>query len=142
MQPLFYKNRVIEKLPEVARILELQIKDISKDTLLHDYSSETPVSEASLQLLESLKEFKVARYIDTVSLAKNNSNSLTEWKYKLSFKIALPGDIEDKLEERIYYFNERSSGSSQLGKTANQDLVFELSPDLIQVLHPFIHSLN
>ena len=141
-QPLFYKNRIIEKLPEVARILELQIKDISNDTLLHEYSSEKTVSETSLQLLESLKEFKVARYIDTVSLAKNNSNSLIEWKYKLSFKIALPGDIEDKLEERIYYFNERSSGSSQLGKTANQDLVFELSPDLIQVLHPFIHSFE
>ena len=67
---------------------------------------------------------------------------MIEWKYKLSFKIALPGDIEDKLEERIYYFNERSSGSSQLGKTASQDLVFELSPDLIQALHPFIHSFE
>ena len=109
---------------------------------MHDYSSEKPVSETSLRLLESLKEFKVARYIDTVSLAKKNSNSLIEWKYKLSFKIALPGDIEDKLEERIYYFNERSSGSSQLGQTANQDLVFELSPGLIQALHPFIHSFE
>ena len=141
-QPLFYKNRIIEELPEVARILELQIKDISNNTLLHEYSSEKTVSGTSLQLLESLKEFKVARYIDTASLAKNNSNSSIEWKYKLSFKIALPGDIEDKFEERTYYFNERSSGSSQLGKTANQDLVFELSPDLIQVLHPFIHSFE
>ena len=67
---------------------------------------------------------------------------MTEWKYKLSFKIALPGEIDDKLEERIYFFNERSSGSSQLGKTVNQDLVFELSPDLIQVLHPFINSFE
>ena len=141
-QPLFYKNRVIEKLPEVARILELKIKDISNDALLYEYSSEKAVSETPLQLLDSLKEFKVHRYIDTVSLAKNNSNSLIDWKYKLSFKIALPGDIEDKLEERIYYFNERSSGSSQLGKTANQDLVFELSPELIQALHPFISSFE
>ena len=141
-QPLFYKNRVIEKLPEVARILELKIKDISNDALLYEYSSEKAVSETPLQLLDSLKEFKVDRYIDTVSLAKNNSNSLIDWKYKLSFKIALPGDIEDKLEERIYYFNERSSGSSQLGKTANQDLVFELSPELIRALHPFISSFE
>ena len=141
-QPLFYKNRIIEKLPEVARILELEIKDISNDALLYEYSSEKAVSETPLQLLDSLKEFKVDHYIDTVSLAKNNSNSLIDWKYKLSFKIALPGDIEDKLEERIYYFNERSSGSSQLGKTANQDLVFELSPELIRALHPFISSFE
>ena len=67
---------------------------------------------------------------------------MIEWKYKLSFKIVLPGDIEDKLEERIYYFSERSSNSLQLGKTANQDLIFELSPELIQVLHPFIHSFK
>ena len=34
-QPLLYKNRVIEKLPAVARILELKIKDISSDSLLY-----------------------------------------------------------------------------------------------------------
>ena len=78
---------------------------------------------------------------DTVSLAKNNSNSLIDWKYKLSFK-KISSDIEDKLEERIYYFTERSSGSSQLGKTANQDLVFELSPELIVRHTPSLAPLN
>ena len=29
-----------------------------------------------------------------------------------------------------------------LAKMANQDLVFELSPDLIQALNPFIHSFE
>ena len=93
-------------------------------------------------LLESLKEFKVERYVDTLSFTQKNSPSLIKWKYKLHFKIALPGDIEDKLEERIYYFNEGLSGITQLGKMANQDLVFELSPDLIQALNPFIHSFE
>ena len=141
-KPLFYKNRIIEKLPEVARILELQIIDISNNTLLHNYSSEKSLNDTSSQLLESLKEFKVARYIEKVSIAEENRNSSIKWKYKLSLKIALPGDIEDKLEERIYYFNERSSGSSQLGRTENPNLVFELSPNLIAALHPFMDSFE
>ena len=84
----------------------------------------------------------MARYIDVNNLANQNIKSLTEWKYKMSFKIVLPGDVEDKLEERIYYFNERVSGSSQLGQAANQDLVFQLSSDFIQVLHPFINTFE
>ena len=67
---------------------------------------------------------------------------MIDCNYELSFKIALPGDSEDKLEERIYYFNKRSSGSSQLARTANQNLVFELSQNLIQILDPFINSFE
>ena len=44
-QPSFIKTASLKKLPEVARILELKIKDISNDTLLYEYSSETPDSE-------------------------------------------------------------------------------------------------
>ena len=75
-------------------------------------------------------------------MSENSNKPFIEWKYKLSFKIALPGDTEDKLEERVYYFSERLSGSSQLGKTADETLIFELSPDLIQALHPLIHSFE
>jgi hypothetical protein len=141
-EPLSYKNRTIEKFPEVARIQELQIQDIQNNTLLLDYPSDTLNATTTSKLLASLKEFKVARYIDTGTLKQSNGDSATSWNYKLSFKIALPGDFEDKLEERIYYFNERASGSSQLGSTAKQDLVFELSQNLIQSIHPFIHSFE
>lgn len=141
-QPLFYKNQIIEKFPEVARIQELQIVDIQNNKLLLDYPSEAINETAVSKLLESLKEFKVARYVDAFSLKQKNENSAMTWDYKLSFKIALPGDIEDKLEDRVYYFNERSSGSSQFGQTPSQNLVFELSQDFIQILQPFIYSFE
>ena len=141
-QPLFYKNRIIEKLPEAARILSVQIKDIQNDTLLLNYPSDELTENDSKNLLASLKEFKVARYVDTAILKQNNEDAMIDWNYELSFKIALPGDSEDKLEERIYYFNKRSSGSSQLARTANQNLVFELSQNLIQILDPFINSFE
>lgn len=142
-QPLFYKNRIIEKFPEVAKIVELKIKNIQTDTLLLDYSTDKLEDEFPSKLLESLKEFKVRRYIDTpFSLNQNSLDKSIFWKYKLSFKIALPSDLEDKLEERIYFFNERSSGSSQLGGTPSQNLLFELSQNLIQAIHPFINTFE
>lgn len=145
-QPLFYKDRIIEKFPEVARIVGLQIKDIQSGKVLLDYSSEA-LNETSAEpriskLLASLKEFKVARYIETSSIQKSNGDSAISWNYKLNLNIALPSDSEDKLEERTYYLSERSSGRSQFGKTANQDLLFELSQNLIQVLDPFIQSFE
>ena len=141
-QALVYKNRTIEKFPEVAQIIELQLKDISNETLLLDYPSEALNKTNASKLLASLKEFKVTRYIDSASVNQNNVDSDLFWKYQLSFKVALPSDTEDKLEERIYYLSDRTSGSSQLGRTDNQNLVFELSQNLIQVLQPFIHPFT
>lgn len=141
-ESLSYKNRIIEKFPEVARIKELQIRDLRNDTLLLDYPSEIVNETITSKFLTSLKEFNVARYIDSDTVKKSNEDSATTWNYKLSFKVALPGDIEDKLEERIYYLSDRSSGNLQLGSTANQNLVFELSQNLIQLLHPFIDSFE
>lgn len=141
-ESLSYKNRIIEKFPEVARIKELQIRDLRNDTLLLDYPSEIVNETINSKFLTSLKEFNVARYIDSDTVKKSNEDSAMAWNYKLSFKVALPGDIEDKLEERIYYLSDRSSGNLQLGSTANQNLVFELSQNLIQLLHPFIDSFE
>ncbi len=142
-QSLFYKNRIIEKFPEVARIVELKIKHIQTDKLLLDYPTDTLDEKLSSELLQSLKEFKVRRYIDKpFSLKQGNVDGSIFWKYKLSFKIALPGDLEDKVEERIYFFNERSSGNSQLGGTPSQNLLFELSQNLIEAIHPVINSFK
>ena len=45
------------------------------------------------------------------------TNNITEinWNYRLSFDVLLPGDTENKVENRIYYFNKRASGNLQLG---------------------------
>ena len=120
----------------------MQIRDLRNDTLLLDYPSEIVNEKITSKFLTSLKEFNVARYIDSDTVKKSNEDSAITWNYKLSFKVALPGDIEDKLEERIYYLSDRSTGNLQLGSTANQNLVFELSQNLIQLLHPFIDSFE
>ena len=141
-KPLSYKNRIIEKFSDVAHIQELQIRDIKNNRLLLNYPSEIANKQLTSKLLTLLKEFKVARYIEIDTIKKPNRDSVIAWDYKLSFRIALPGDIEDKLEERVYYFNKRSSGNSQLGSNGNQNLVFELSQNLIQLLHPIINSFE
>lgn len=142
-KPLSYKNRIVEKLPEVTRIVELQIKNIQTNALLLDYPSEELDEELTNNLLESLKEFRVKRYIDApFSSRQIDTDKIDSWKYQLSFKIALPGDQEDKLEERTYYFDERLSGSLQIGGTPSQNLLFELSQNLIQAIHPFVDTFE
>ena len=135
-EPIFYKNRIIEKFPPVAKIQELIITDIMNNKTLLYYPSKLLDSKTISILFESLKEFKVASYInpDIATQAK--------WKYKLNFKVSLPGDSEDKLEERIYYISKRMPSEGFLGRIPSQNLVFKISENLISALNPFINLLH
>ena len=64
------------------------------------------------------------------------------WNYQILFKIILPGDAEDKMETRSYYLSARKSGSRQLGGTPSKNLIFELSPELIHALNPYINEFK
>ena len=142
--PLFYKNRVVENFPAVARILELQIKDFGQNTTLLDYNAGSENNEILNKdlniLIKELKEFRVKKYINNSLLEGGNITSEMGWKYKLTFRISLPGDIEDKIETRTYYLGEILSGTSMIGSNSSQKLTFDISDNLIEALGPFIIS--
>ena len=149
---LFYKTRVIEKLPKAARITKLQIIDLqSGDPLLNlspDPLEDSPpnsIDPASddKELFPSLIEMRTQGYIDQpFALDALDTNGQALWKYQLLFEIILPGDTEAKIETRTYYLSARQSGSLQLGGSQSKNLVFQLSSELIQALDPFINTFE
>ena len=141
-EPLSYRNRSIEKFPDVSRIQKLEIIDIINNEVLLNYPSEIKEDITVTKLLASLKEFKVSRYVDKNTIKQTNNITEINWNYRLSFDVLLPGDTENKVENRIYYFNKRASGNLQLGSTHDKSLLFELSQNLMQALHPFVNSFE
>lgn len=150
--PLFYKTRVIEKLPKAARITKLQIVDLqSGDRLLNlspdslEDSSPDSIDPAleNTELFPLLIEMRTQGYIDQPFVPDAlDTNGQALWKYQLLFEITLPGDTEAKIETRSYYLSARQSGSLQLGGSQSKNLVFQLSPELILALDPFINSFE
>lgn len=150
--PLNYKSRVIEKLPKAARITQLEIIDLLNSKHLLKYSSSSSEnstadsinSESTYKgLFPHLIEMRAQGYIDQhFALDAVDSNGQPMWNYQLLFEIILPGDAEAKIETRSYYLSARESGSRQLGGTPSQNLMFELSPELIRTLDPFINEFK
>ena len=154
--PLNYKSRVIEKLPKAARISELQIIDLRKSISLLTYRLSPLDSEAGTTdsidpsstdtettLFPHLIKMRAQGYVDQpFALDAVDSYGQPLWNYQILFKIILPGDAEDKMETRSYYLSARKSGSRQLGGTPSKNLIFELSPELIHALNPYINEFK
>lgn len=149
--PLNYKSRVIEKLPKAASITKLEIIDLKKNQHLLRYnssqsekSSPDSIDHTSYtELFPFLIEMRAQSYIDEqFTLDAIDSSGQALWNYQIVFEIILPGDTEAKIETRTYYLSARKSGSLQLGGTPNQNLMFELSPELIRALDPFINTFK
>lgn len=150
--PLNYKSRVIEKLPKAARITKLQIVDLQNDKHLLEYNSSPSEGDTAdtidpasnyETLFAHLIEMRAQGYIDQpFALDAVDSYGQALWNYQLLFEIILPGDTEAKIENRSYYLSARESGSRQLGGIPSTDIMFELSPELIHALDPFINEFK
>ena len=145
IKPLHFKDRIIEKLPLSAEIISIKIAHTKKlkETNVFSYYAEDKSTFIPLDLINALKEISVENYIDgTFSEKIKDADDSISWNYKLDFEIVLPGDITDKIETRTYFLGKRASGSLQLGGTPNQNLIFELSQDMINALYPYISNFE
>ena len=143
--PLHYKDRLVEKLPLSAEIVELAIEDISKSpsSYLLNYRKKKSLENNPKELLEVLKKITVKRYLDrTFNQEERDNEGNIIWRYKLTFKMLLPGDRGNKTEDRVYYIGNRIAGSVQLGAVPKHNLVFEFSPEFLQALHPYISQFK
>jgi len=143
--PLHYKDRLIEKLPLSAEIIGLEIEDISQKSspYLLNYRKDESPGKIPEELLEVLKKITVRRYLERpFNQEERDDDGNIIWRYRLTFKILLPGDRGNKTENRVYYIGNRITGSIQLGADPKQNLVFEFSPKFLQALYPYISEFK
>lgn len=138
--PLFFKNKIIEKLPKAAQITQIQLTDL--ETQINILDQNVSDSDVSLEpLLSQLQEIKVKEYIDQDFIA-NNPNKADNlgipapypWRYKLTYEISFPGDSVSKLVKRTFYFGSRLSGTTQIGGSSEKNLVFTCTQPFIEAL--------
>lgn len=151
---LYYKTRVLDKLPKGAIITGLKISllgpqeeilfeqtidpsNTNWDSALNNNAKEQ--KEAILGIIEDLKEFRVKNYLknyfeDTVSL---DTETQLPWGYKLEAKILLPGGDISKTSTTEYYFTKRLSGVLQIGGSHQKNVIFSAEQNWIDHLFSF-----
>lgn len=146
--PLAYRNRLIDPLPDGARISELKLTDlVDKKVLLEEkitpeatdwgkvLSDNTEVErEAVLGLLGVLQRFNVGHFLAEGTEAPNDM----PWRYLLEVTLFLP---EEKTSTHHYYFTARQ-GQTQIGASQRANMTFTLLADLIDYLTPLTLGAN
>lgn len=139
------KSRMFNVLPEKAQVLRVALSDVATGKTFFELSAPggdwaralQPLPEkrriAAFRVVESVRKFVVARYLEEAFSEKGASAGGREfpWKYRLSADIEMPGTGGDKSETRSWVFSDRVSGSLQYGGSAAAGVVFELPQSLV-----------
>lgn len=152
VSPLAYRDRLLERLPQAARIRAIRVTDLeSGETLLdralgEDGRSWTAESDetggvvaneeenrAFARVLEQLRSFRVESYLSPAFTPgfRIDEDRIVPWRYALEADILLPGGEEAAEETRRYVLTERIEGTLQGGGSEEKDVTFTLPQDLI-----------
>ncbi|MEM8867850.1 MAG: DUF4340 domain-containing protein [Verrucomicrobiota bacterium] len=148
---LYYRSRIIEKLPEAARITSLKFEAIETGTEIFKYAlgsadilwpeivADLDETEASciLMLKDAIRLMKAKSYLldGYTDAFQVDADKSLPWVYKLSADILLPGGETPIIEKREYVFTERRSGSFQVGGSERFDTIFEIPQDLLDAIY-------
>lgn len=140
LDPYFYRERTIRKLPEDAEVLDLEL--IHRESGLPvPFPSDDPEDEADPgpreRLADFMKNVRVERFISkpfAEPLPLDGERSI-EWPYLLEARIRYPSGSSEKTESFTLYLSERLGGTIQyLGDPAS-GLVGTLPPPVIEALY-------
>ncbi len=151
LNELKYRNRILDTLPEAARIHSIKLENLDNGTTIFEYVQKDPLipwvallaeetntrRHAVLQLIEDLRNFKVKSYlIDhyTDAYPLDNEASLP-WSFQISAKILLPGDETAVEDHRSYVFTKRISGTQQPGGSKKYNSVFQIQQSTLDALY-------
>lgn len=151
INPLDYRERILEDLPSSARITQLSISDNkSEEPLLQlalpeinaDWGSvlaglPEEKQQAVIGLLQDIRQFKVLSYISdtfTYPMAAENPEDPALWDFCLHAEIHLPGANEKSSRSITYYFTKRMGGGTQFGGSKEKSVVFKLAQPMIDHL--------
>lgn len=151
---LYYKTRLLEKLPKGATIKGLKIIYLGKnekilfDQQLSSTNTDWKSSLADLndntrnsitRIIEGIKEFKVRNYL------KNNFETIVSldqisqfpWILKIQANVSFAGGDTAETKTIEYYFTKRLSGNLQIGGSPEKNVTFSADQNWIDDLFVF-----
>lgn len=152
LSPLAYRSRIVQIVPETAKIKAIRVIRLTDDEILLEraigedgMSWEEKVEEvdpeeqiAFLELLQQIKRFRVASYLrgdfSEEGLAIEEDRILP-WGYLWEADIDLPGGNGVTRETRQYYLTERIEGTLQGGGAPARSVLFTLPQSVIDAWH-------
>lgn len=150
LNPLYYRNRLLEILPQAALIESIEIIDQdSGESIIqlisgNEDSSWEPLLEkqplerknAILTLLDWVREARVESHLadQFPEVYSTEDGDTVPWAYQLNVEIILPGGDRTNKETHTYYFTERLSGTSQPGASVRHKSLFNSPIQLIEAL--------
>ncbi len=153
MDPLYFRDRVLEALPAAAEVQSVKLLDLLSDQPVFAYaldaqnttweaalaSAPEPVRAAVLTLEKTVRKFEVASYLQGNFTASYglDAKTPTPWRYELVADIHLPGTNPAAAQTPpwICYFTERLGGTMQLGGTPQPPMIFRLTQPVIDALN-------
>lgn len=148
VSPLAYRDRILDELPDAARITEVRVTDLGSDEILLERtigedgaSWETggpgesgPEADAAFAaLLQQLRTFRVASYLSAsfTDGLRIEEDRVIPWRFALEADILLPGGEDAAEVSRRYLLTERIEGSLQGGGSREEEVTFVLPQPVI-----------
>ena len=154
--PLYYKNRILEILPNNSVIQKIKLTKVATRDIVFEYA--LPPEEKSwenalsnhpkdtqqllVDLVDEMKQVSVKNYL----APEFNENPITNgegsspWTYKLEASVLLPGQDNAKSITREYFLSERLSGQKQIAGSPEHDLTFSLTQNWIDIIAHFTQT--
>jgi hypothetical protein len=154
---LYYRLRVLEELPQGARVQRISLTDSANKSLIFDkeidLSNESWSSvlkeypekkqKAILALIDTVRKFEVKEYLrNEFSSQFELGDKVLPWIYRLDAEIHLPGGNEDRMQNRTFSFSQRLGGTTQIGGSPDAGVVFAINQNLIDSLFELTFEQN
>ena len=155
LDPLFYKNRVIEELPASSQIKSLTFKNqekgekliqlnVKKGGTFKEAAVGLPESkrQAVADILHSLEKLEVKSFLELSFDASGyqlDASTKLPWVYSL--EVTVISSENEAPSTMRYYFSERLGGSLQIGGSPQSGVVFTLKQALVDALNALVPKL-
>ncbi len=152
--PLYYKSRIVDFIPEKGRLKNFSLTDIkTSEVLLNMNNDEANLDWAELLktaptarkqesckvIFDYLKRFVVQKYIKNAFDVKglDIDGKHLDWRWKLDYTVELPGTGKNIDTKKTLFFTERQSGLLQYGGSPEVECVFETSQNFIEAIFEY-----
>lgn len=150
---LHYRDRVLHVLPDAARIISLEVRDLREEAPLFALTLEDlekgwgasmqgmdeAVARAVLRLVASIRRLEVASYLSSAFTEDLHLDDQTPvpWRYAVRARVLLPGGGGNTERTYVLFFTERLGGTMLLGGSPELDSVFTVSRELAEAMQVF-----
>lgn len=134
VSPLVFRQRLLQQLPDGARIASLRVTDLqTKADLLDTHFTEAGKSAEALR--DALRTVRADLFIadglpDELAVA----GEIRPWKYRVEATIALTGGDGTQSSKLVLLFTERLGGVTQFAGSPEFNVVFKPEQSLIDAL--------